>query len=138
MTGHRSYGGRKARTGRVANLFGAELAGQVTGDLAGAREVGGVEGDGGDAGVAAAAEFFGERGEVFVGGGLIPRVGAERDFGANGRGADADGVDALRMQQIRDELVVALEIEVAYVEEDYAVDGFGALAKNFDGFAMAF
>jgi hypothetical protein len=42
----------------VSVLLGAELGGKVTGDLAGAREVGGVEGDGGYAGVAAAAEFL--------------------------------------------------------------------------------
>src|SRR5580692_894810 len=42
------------------------------------------------------------------------------------------------MQQIGDELVVALEVEVADVKENHAVDSFGALAKNFNGFAVAF
>ena len=128
----------EAWTEGSANLLGAEFGGQVAGDLAGAREVGGVEGDGGDARVAAAAEFFGERGEIFVGGGLIPGVGAERNFGADGRGADADGIDAFGVQKIRNEFVVAFEVEVADVKENHAVNGFGALAKNFDGFAMAF
>ena len=88
--------------------------------------------------MAAAAEFFGERGEIFVGGGLIPWIGAKRNLGADGGRADADRVDALRMQQIRDELVVALEVEIADVKENHAVDGFGRAAKNFDGFAVAF
>ena len=106
--------------------------------MAGAREVVGIEGDGGNAGVASTAESFGEGGEIFVGGGLVPGVGAEGDFGADGGRADADGIDAFRMEKIRNELVVTLEVEVADVEENHSILGFGALAKDFDGAAMAF
>ena len=41
------------------------------------------------------------------------------------------------MKQIGDELVVTLEVQVADVEEDYVVAGFGALAKNVDRAAVA-
>jgi hypothetical protein len=119
-------------------LLGAEFGGEVAGYLAGAREVVRIEGDGGNAGVAAAAESFGEGGEIFVGSGLVPGIGAQGDFGADGGRADADGIDAFRMQKIGNEFVVALEVEVADVKENDAVNGFGALAKNFDGAAMAF
>ena len=120
--------GWKARTDGEASLLGAELGGQVASDLAGAWEIGRVERDGGDTGMATAAELFGEGGEIFVGSGLVPRISAKGNFGANGGRTDAYRVDALRVQKIWDELVVALEIEVADVEENDAVDGLGALA----------
>ena len=51
---------RNLATDGDADLLGAELGSQIARDLAGARQVGGIEGDGGDAGMASAAEFFGK------------------------------------------------------------------------------
>src|SRR5229473_5186525 len=87
--------------------------------------------------MAAAAEFFRERRQVLIGGGLIPRVGAQGNFRARGGGADADGINTFRVQQIRYEFVVALKVEIANVEKNDAIARFDAFAQNFDGAAVA-
>lgn len=116
----------------------AEGGGERTGDFACAIKVRGIEGNGRDAGMASAAKFFGEGGKIPVGGGLVPGIRSEGDFGANGRSADADGIDAFGVEQVGDEFVVALKIKVTDIKEDYAVTGAATLAQNLDGFAMAF
>ncbi len=86
--------------------------------------------------MAAAAEFFRERRQILIGGCLIPRVGAQRDFRARRGSADAHGINTFRVQQIGYELVVAFEIQIAYVEENNAVARFAPLAQNFNRFAV--
>ena len=83
--------------------------------------------------MAAAAELLGQRGEILVRGGLVPRIGAQGNLRANLRGADADRVDAFRMQQVGDEFVVALEVQITDIEKDYVVASFAALPKNLKG-----
>ncbi len=87
--------------------------------------------------MASAAVLFGEGGEIGVGVLQIPRVGSQADFGAHFGCADAYGVDALGVQEIGNKFVVALEVEVGDIEEDDAIAGVTALAKNLDGLAVA-
>jgi hypothetical protein len=63
--------------GPGAKLVSAQSLDKIAGDLAGTRNLAWVEGNRGNARVAAATEFFGQRSEVFVGRGLVPRVGAQ-------------------------------------------------------------
>src|SRR5580700_1188302 len=56
---------------------------------AGAGDVAGRQRDCRDPGMAAASKLLGERGEVFLGGSVVPGIRTERDLGANRGGADS-------------------------------------------------
>src|SRR5713101_9701128 len=84
------------------------------------------------------AVAFGHAGEIFLLGGGVPRIGPDRDFGAVGRCAYANRVKAIRIEQVRYKLVVALEVLVAHVEEDNAVESLSALAQKFNRALVAF
>ena len=67
--------------------------------------------------------------------GLLRRPGIRSDgnFHAKAALAQPDTVDGLRMQVVRDEFVVTLEVVVGDVKEDGAVLTFCAFAKDADG-----
>src|SRR5256885_4020626 len=48
--------------------------------------------------VATAAEFFRQRGQIFIRGRLVPRIRPQRYFGAHRRSAHAHGINAFRMR----------------------------------------
>src|ERR1700685_2898632 len=104
---------------RAKYLFCAERGSDFLGYFAGADEVARAQRDGGYAGMASAAVFFAERREIDVRRNVLPRVRAHGDFCPGGRRADADGIEGVGIQKIRDELVVALEVQVAHVEIDH-------------------
>src|SRR5713101_1992371 len=90
-------------------LFGAKVGDQLAIQFSGSRQIFVVEGDGGNARVPSAAEFLRQRSEILVGRGLIPRIGTKGDLSPETRGADTHGIDALRVQQIGNELVIAFK-----------------------------
>src|SRR5713101_2435541 len=59
-----------------------------------AGKVARIEGNGGNARMPAATVFLRQRGEVLVRGGLIPRICAQRDFGAHRRRTHAHRIGA--------------------------------------------
>src|SRR6266436_608326 len=85
----------------------------------------------------AASKFLRERGQIFVRSRLIPGIRAQRNLRADLRCADAYRVHGLRVQQIGNELVVALEIQIAYVEKDHAILRLAALPEDVDRLAVA-
>src|SRR5215467_4606082 len=87
--------------------------------------------------MSAAAKLLRQRSQVLICGGLVPRIGSEGDLGAQSRGADADRIDALAMQQVGNELVIPFEIQVAHVEEDDPVPRFAPLPQNVNRPAVA-
>jgi hypothetical protein len=99
----------------------------------------GREADGADAGVAAAAVALADRGQVHhLGGvGLGPRIGANRDLGAEAGLRQADGIGRVGVEVVGDELVESLERMVGDVEEDGAVALFGAAANQLQCFLVA-
>jgi hypothetical protein len=86
----------------------------------------------------AAAEFLREGSQIVIGGGLIPGIRAQGNFRAHCGSADTHGIHTFRVQEIRYEFVVALEIQIADVEENNAVARFNPLAQNFDRLAVPF
>ncbi len=77
---------------------------------AGAGDVAGRQRNCRDPGMAAAAKLLGERGEIFLGGSVVPGIRTERDLGANRGGADSYRIKRLGKQEIRYELIAALQI----------------------------
>src|SRR5262245_4565956 len=84
----------------------------------------------------ATAEFLGQRCQVFVRSRLIPRISTQRNLGAHLRGADAYGVYGFGVQQVGNELVVAFEIQIAYVKKYYAVFGLATLPQDVNGLSV--
>ena len=65
-------------------LARAQRGGNVLGDLAGAREIAGIETDGGDARMTASTVLFGDGGKVDFGIEGLPGVSANGNFCADG------------------------------------------------------
>jgi len=101
-------------------------------DFTRADDVAGIERNGRDALVPPATVFFRERGQILAGGRQIPRIGSQGNFGARSGRAYADRIDALRMQQIRNEFVVAFKVQIADVKENHAIARLDAFAKNLN------
>ena len=123
--------------GRLPQRLGAEFGDDFGGGGAGAVGLLGREADGAYASVAASAVALADLGQVHhlrrVGRG--PRVGADGYLGAETGFRQADGVDRVRIEVIRDELVEALERMIGDVEEDGAIALFGAAADEFERFS---
>src|SRR5258706_3012657 len=117
--------------------LGAENGSDLSRNFACARKIAGLKRDGSDARMAAAAKLLRHRRQILVGAGLIPRIRPQADLCAHRRRAHADRIDALRMQQVRNELVVAFQIQIAHIKKDYVVARLCALAKNVNRAAMA-
>src|SRR5690348_8032479 len=75
--------------------FGPESRRDFLGNFSGARKVIGAERNCGDTGMAPAAIFFAERGEVHFLRRLFPWIRPHRNFRAHWRGAQADGIPAI-------------------------------------------
>src|SRR6266849_3145169 len=116
----------------TACRLAAEGGGDLPGYFSGAVQVGRLKRYSSHSRMSSTAEAFGHAGEIFLLGGRVPRIRPDRDLGAVGRCAYADRVKAIRIEQVRDELVVALEVLVAHVEEDNAVASLSALAQQFN------
>src|SRR5581483_11879606 len=108
------------------------------GGVAGALELIGLKRNCSYARVAAAAVALADFGQVHHVLRMGPGIGAHGNLGAEAALAETDAVDALGMQIVRDELVIAFQIVIGEIEEDGAVFALGALAENLDGFLMAF
>src|SRR5713226_3326450 len=116
----------------TACRLAAEGGGGLPGYFSGAFQVRRLKRYGSHSRMSSTAVAFRHTGEIFLLGGRVPRIGPDRDLGAVGRCAYADRVKAIRIEQVRDELVVALEVLVAHVEEDNAVASLSALAQQFN------
>src|SRR5579859_4711477 len=88
---------------------GAQFVDDLLRGLACMLPLPGLERDGADAGVPAAAIAFADLRQVDHVLRLRPRIRADGDFHAERALAQTDAVDAVRMQVVRHELVVALE-----------------------------
>src|ERR1041385_128108 len=95
---------------------GAEFRDNLGSRLASAVDLVAIERDGADPGVSATAIALTNLGKVGKLVGLCPRIRAHRHFGAEAAAAQAHAVGALRMEVIRDELVISLEFVVGDVE----------------------
>ena len=82
--------------------------------------------------MAAAAIALADLGQIHQVRGVGPGIGAHRHLAAEAALAQAHAVDALRVQIVRDELVVAFELLIGEVVEHGALAGIGALAHNLN------
>src|SRR5882724_3028323 len=88
--------------------------------------------------VPAAAKLLRQRRQILIRRRLIPWIRSERDFRPRCRRAHADRIYALPVQQIRNEFVVALEVQVAHIEENHAVFRLGPLPQYLDRLPVSF
>ena len=65
-----------------------------------------------------------------------PRIRADRNLGAETRRAHRNRISALRIQVIRDELVVAFQIVAGQIEGNHAARFAGAVANDMQRFQM--
>src|ERR1700693_404326 len=77
--------------------------------LAGVDQITRAQRNGRHASMPSAAIFLTKRREIHVRGNLFPRTGPHRDLCPHGRRAYSHGIDRVRVQKIRDELVVAFQ-----------------------------
>src|SRR5215471_18706852 len=107
---------------------GAQLLHDLARGAAGCLILRRIEGNSANAGVAAPAIALANLCQVHRRLALRPRVGTNRYFHPERTLAQPDTVDRVRMQIVRDELVVALELAITNVEVDRSVSFFGALS----------
>src|SRR5580698_1361434 len=88
--------------------------------------------------MASAAVALADSCQIHGGRTFRPRVRSNGNFYAKGTLADADTVDRIGMEIVRNEFIVAFEFEVGDVEKDGAVFFLRALAQNFYGALMTF
>src|SRR5208282_4483694 len=117
---------------------GAQLLDDLQSGFVGGVTLGDVERDRADAGVTASTIALAEPGEIDGRLAFRPRVRSDRNLYPERTLAQADAVDRVGMQVVRNELVVAFEVEVGDIEENRAVFFYRALPQNLDGTPVAF
>src|SRR5271165_4029939 len=105
----------------TATQFGHDFIGRLAGLVPFIRR----KGNSADARVSAAAIALANFGQIFKVADLCPGIRTDRNFGAEAALAESDRVDAVGMQIVRNEFVVALEFVVGHIEEDGAVLALG-------------
>src|SRR5579859_532230 len=95
-----------------------------------------VEGDRSYAGVPPAAIAFANASQIHFRLLRRPGIGPDRNLHAKAALTQADAVDRLRMQIIRDKFVVALEIVIGNIEKNRSILALSAFFENSDGKLM--
>src|SRR5688500_16517078 len=114
----------------------AKFFGDFGGDAASFVDRARLEADGSNTRMAAAAVALADRCEVVARLLGRPWVGADRHLGAKAGAHHGNGVDGVREQVIRDELVIALNAAVGEIEENHLAVGAAGIADDVDGFEM--
>ena len=75
---------------------------------------------------------FANFGEIYNRGAWGPGIRAHRNFNAKAAFAQADAVDRLRVQVIRYEFVIALEVVISDIKEERVVAGLNPFPQDVD------
>src|SRR5260221_2571484 len=109
-----------ARPSRTASSA-AEDGGEFVGDFTGAGKIARLKGNSSHPRVSATAKFLRQRCQILIGSRLAPRICPEAYLGARGRRAHPDRIDAIGMQQVWNEFILALQVQIAAANKDHTV-----------------